>query len=91
MDTLLHWETLYQTEGPANVGWFAPRLHDSLELIDKAGLRPDARIIDVGAGASTLIDDLRTRGFDDITLFDISTQALQSTLQRSRGNVRGVT
>jgi predicted TPR repeat methyltransferase len=91
MDTQQHWEHLYQSEGPANVGWFTPRLRDSLNLIDEANLSPDARIIDLGAGASTLVDDLRTRGFDNITLLDISTQALQSTMQRSRGNICGVT
>ena len=91
MNTQQHWEHLYRTEGPTNLGWFAPRLRDSLNLIDEAGLSPDARIIDLGAGASTLVDDLRTRGFNDVTLLDIAANALETTMQRSRGNVCGVT
>ena len=57
-----HWEAIYGKKGPQDVSWYRPHLDRSLLFIDQAALSPDAAIIDVGRGASTLVDDLLARG-----------------------------
>lgn len=82
MDKQKHWETIYETKDATEVSWFQPHLQKSLTLIDSARLAPNARIIDVGGGASTLVDDLLARGFTDLTVLDISSKALEKTKER---------
>ncbi len=78
-----HWERIYRTQASDRVSWYAPHLNRSLELVESAGLGADkARIIDVGGGASTLVDDLLERGFKNITVMDISAAALETTKER---------
>lgn len=78
-----HWDNVYQAKQPAQVSWFRPHLDVSIELLERAGLSRDTRIIDIGAGASTLIDDLLARGVQWVTALDISAAALQLTRDRS--------
>jgi ubiquinone/menaquinone biosynthesis C-methylase UbiE len=82
MDKKNHWENVYETKAPTAVSWFQPHLQKSLELIDSAGLDADAKVIDVGGGASTLVDDLLKRGFKNLTVLDISAKALEETKKR---------
>lgn len=70
-----HWERIYRARPPTELSWYAPHLHDSLGLIG-AVAGPAARIIDVGAGAGTLIDDLLAAGYRDLTALDLSPAAL---------------
>jgi 2-polyprenyl-3-methyl-5-hydroxy-6-metoxy-1,4-benzoquinol methylase len=73
-----HWEKVYATKAPDQVSWYRPHLERSLQLIERAsGGRREASIIDVGAGASTLVDDLLALGYHRLTVLDISTTALQ--------------
>lgn len=81
-DRQAHWQRVYETRDPEAVSWFRPRLDVSLELLERAGLAPDTRLIDVGGGASTLVDDLLARGLRDITVLDISAEALAVSRQR---------
>ena len=67
-----HWETVYRTKNADTVSWYRPRLDVSLELLDRVGMSPDARVIDIGGGASTLVDDLLARGVTKITVLDAS-------------------
>lgn len=76
MDYKAHWETVYATKAPTAVGWYEPHLDLSLEFIVYSGVSPEGQLIDVGGGASTLVDDLLARGFRHITLLDISGTAL---------------
>lgn len=76
MSTRSHWDQTYSTKGERQVSWYRPHLEVSLELLTKAGLNPKSRIIDVGGGASTLVDDLLDRGTSDITMVDLSATAL---------------
>lgn len=76
MDYKSHWETIYTTKAPTEVGWYEPHLRMSLEFIVRSGVRPEGRIIDVGGGASTLVDDLLARGFRHITVLDLSPAAI---------------
>jgi SAM-dependent methyltransferase len=75
-DLSLHWDRAYQRSGAENVSWFAPHLGTSLELLRSAGLNAASTLIDVGGGASTLVDDLLLAGLDQIVVLDISEHAL---------------
>jgi 16S rRNA A1518/A1519 N6-dimethyltransferase RsmA/KsgA/DIM1 with predicted DNA glycosylase/AP lyase activity len=77
-----HWENIYTSKEITGVSWFREHLESSLQLIESAGLRSDARIIDVGGGASTLVDDLLERGFTHLTMVDISATALEKIKHR---------
>jgi len=68
---------------PANkVGWYASHLITSLNWIEGLDLDPDEAIIDVGGGASTLVDDLLEKGHENIAILDISKRAIQLTQER---------
>lgn len=82
MNFKVHWEQVYATKKPEQMGWYEPHLTSSLALITQTGLSKAARIIDVGGGASTLTDDLLNDGFTHITVVDLSSAAL--TLAKSR-------
>jgi trans-aconitate methyltransferase len=71
-----HWETVYTTKSESEVSWFQENPAPSLELIAMAGLNPEAAIIDVGGGASRLVDGLLARGFQNVTVLDLSEAAL---------------
>jgi SAM-dependent methyltransferase len=77
-----HWENIYRTRSPKEVSWYAPHLVRSLELIQRSGVSKDAAIIDVGAGASTLVDDLLERAFTNLTALDVSPEALRVSKDR---------
>jgi SAM-dependent methyltransferase len=77
-----HWENVYTTKGEKEVSWFQENPAPSLELIAAAGLSEDAAIIDIGGGASRLVDDLLTRGFHRLTILDLSGAALAAAKQR---------
>ena len=71
-----HWDWVYGAKPPDAVSWYLPHLERSLAFIEGAGLDRDDPIIDVGGRASTLVDDLLERGYRDITVLDISSQAI---------------
>ena len=77
-----HWEHIYETKEPSDVSWFQSHLQKSLALIDSADLKADAQIIDIGGGSSTLVDDLLKKGFKNLTVLDISANALEKTKRR---------
>lgn len=77
-----HWERVYSTNPAEKLGWYAPHLQTSLAWIKALNLALDARIIDVGGGASTLADDLLDAGYRSITVLDISEEALSSAKLR---------
>ena len=76
-----HWQQVYATRASDDVSWYAPHLRESLRLIREV-TTPEARIIDVGAGASTLVDDLLELGYCDITALDIASEALEIARRR---------
>ncbi len=71
-----HWTRVYETRAATEVSWFQPEATVSLDLIGELSLPADAPILDVGAGASTLVDGLLARGLRDITLLDVTAAAL---------------
>jgi SAM-dependent methyltransferase len=82
-----HWEAVYSSKPSERLGWYKPRLQTSLEWIATFGLGTDAPVIDVGGGASTLVDDLLDNGYSSITVLDIAEPALD--LLRTRLGDRG--
>ncbi len=86
-----HWETVYTRKAPEEVSWFQPEAELSLRLIDDIGLPRSARMIDVGGGASTLVDGLLERGFSSVTVLDLSGAALQAARHRLGPDARRVT
>lgn len=71
-----HWEKVYQTKQADAVSWFQEHAMRSLEIIRSIGAPIDANIIDVGGGASTLVDDLLNDGFKHVSVLDLSASAL---------------
>ncbi|MDP3154372.1 MAG: class I SAM-dependent methyltransferase [Archangium sp.] len=82
-----HWEGVYGRKKTDQVSWFRPHLEQSLSYVARAQLAPDAAIIDVGAGASTFVDDLLGAGHSRITAMDLSATALD--IARARLGERG--
>lgn len=82
MDVKTHWEKVYQTKTPDAVSWYRPHLETSLALIERTGANLSSAIIDVGAGESTLADDLLSLGFRNITVLDISETAIDVCKKR---------
>ncbi len=74
MDRHEHWNSIYQTKSVTDVSWFESKPQVSLELITAASPRL-GRVINVGGGASRLVDKLVTIGFESVTALDISQRA----------------
>ncbi len=77
-----HWEDVYAAKGEQEVSWYQDNPAPSLELIALAGLARDAAIVDIGGGASRLVDHLLARGFERLTVLDLSAAALERAKAR---------
>jgi trans-aconitate methyltransferase len=77
-----HWEAVYTTKGENEVSWFQENPSPSLELIDLAGSTPDSAIVDIGGGASRLVDGLVASRFNHLTILDVSEAALEAAKTR---------
>lgn len=86
-----HWDHAYTAKGPTEVSWFQLRPHLSLSLIEQTGALADASIIDVGGGASTLVDYLLDDGRMSLTVLDIAEPALSLAKARLRQRADHVT
>lgn len=82
MQSKEHWDRVYATKPTASVSWFQEHAEQSLRLIRSTGVPRSGSIIDVGGGASTLVDDLLTEGYSALTILDLSTSALNAAKQR---------
>ncbi|MBB3059879.1 class I SAM-dependent methyltransferase [Microbulbifer rhizosphaerae] len=82
MQSKSHWEKVYTTKSEDEVSWFQEHAEVSLKLIEQTGAPKSAQIIDVGGGASTLVDDLLDRGYENLTVLDLSGAALESAKRR---------
>lgn len=86
-DPKTHWETVYRTRAADAVSWYRPHLERSLALMRRVAGDPNAALIDVGGGASTLVDDLVAAGYRDVSVLDIAETALEAA--RGRLGPRG--
>lgn len=82
MERRSHWEHIYSSKAPTEVSWYQVHPEKSLELIARTGAKKTAQIIDVGGGASTLVDDLLVRGFQNVTVLDVASAALERAKAR---------
>ena len=82
MDPRTHWETIYRTKDVHDVSWFQSEARRSLDLINRISPDRSAAIIDVGAGASVLVDNLLDAGYRDVSVLDLSEAALQISRDR---------
>jgi len=89
-DRKRHWEGVYQRLEADQVSWYQAKPHLSLSLIAHAQIPMDAPIIDVGGGASLLIDHLLALGYQDLTELDVSRAALDQVAARMAGQATGV-
>ena len=77
-----HWQNVYTSKAENEVSWFQENPAPSLALIAEIGATPSSAIIDVGGGASRLVDQLIERGFRDVTVLDLSRAALETAKAR---------
>jgi len=82
MQSKEHWERVYSTKAASGVSWFQDHARQSVQLIGQTGVASHAGIIDVGGGASTLVDDLLEEGHTSITVLDLSEAALAASKSR---------
>ena len=81
-DPKKHWENVYETKNPDQVSWTQEKPRTSLDFIHSSGLGKEAKIIDIGGGDSNLVDFLIEEGYENITVLDISSKALEKAKQR---------
>ena len=81
MDAQRHWEKIYTDKPATAVSWYRTHLETSFSLIERVASKESA-IIDVGGGESTLVDDLLSHGFRNITALDISQTAIEVNKRR---------
>ncbi len=91
MESKTHWENIYSTKDATQVSWFQEHPELSFQLIERTGVDKAGQIIDVGGGASTLVDDLLAHDYQNITVLDISVTALQAARQRLGSRAAAVT
>jgi 2-polyprenyl-3-methyl-5-hydroxy-6-metoxy-1,4-benzoquinol methylase len=81
-DRRAHWENVHSTKGENEMSWFQERPEPSLELLASIGATPESHIIDIGGGASRLVDALLAQGFRHLTVLDLSEAALTQAKTR---------
>jgi SAM-dependent methyltransferase len=82
MDRQVHWDDRYETIGSHAVSWYEDRPTVSLDLLARVGVTPAESVIDVGGGASTLVDHLHAAGHRDLAVLDVSAVALGEARDR---------
>jgi hypothetical protein len=85
-----HWDAAYRTLGAEGVSWFQAEPTMSLQMIRTLGIDHSTPIIDVGGGASSLVDHLVSEGFLDVSVLDLSETALNEG-RRRLGTAKAVT
>jgi 2-polyprenyl-3-methyl-5-hydroxy-6-metoxy-1,4-benzoquinol methylase len=89
-DRQAHWQNVYATKAEREVSWFQENPTPSLNLIAATGIGSDANIIDVGGGASRLVDSLLEKGFSRVTVLDLSANALDEAKKRLGSRADGI-
>jgi 2-polyprenyl-3-methyl-5-hydroxy-6-metoxy-1,4-benzoquinol methylase len=82
VETKSHWEQVYRSKLPTDVSWYQTHPSLSLKLIEATGIDKQQPIIDVGGGASVLVDSLLEAGFQQLAVLDISAAAIRYAQQR---------
>tara|TARA_B100002051_G_scaffold53112_1_gene48517 strand:- start:187 stop:450 length:264 start_codon:yes stop_codon:yes gene_type:complete len=82
MEKKKHWENIYQTKKIDGVSWYQEAPNESIELIKKFSTSNSDTIIDIGCGKGFLADNLLKLNYENITLVDISLNALKEVKER---------
>jgi ubiquinone/menaquinone biosynthesis C-methylase UbiE len=82
MPSTAHWQNVYETRPADAVRWYQAHARQSLAMLKESGVSPDAPIIDVGGGASTLVDDLLAAGHRQVMVLDLSEAAIAAAKER---------
>ena len=77
-----HWDGVHANQEPTSLSWFQAVPTVSLELVGLLAARADSSVVDVGGGTSPLVGALLERGFDDLTIVDVSETALEVSRNR---------
>lgn len=85
-----HWERVYTSKSPDEVSWYQAQADRSLRLIRGTGIPHSGAMIDVGGGASTLVDGLLDGGYNNLTVLDLSSAALDRAKARLGGRANAV-
>jgi len=85
-----HWQNVYTKKGENEVSWFQENPAPSLELIAQVGATSTSAIIDIGGGASRLVDNLVELDFENVTVLDLSEAALEAAKDRLGGRATRV-
>ena len=91
MDTSSHWQSVYTQKSPESVSWFQAAPVRSHTLITQVAPARDASIVDIGGGASTLVDALLASGYTALTVLDLAPAALQHARERVGATAETVT
>ncbi|MDH3579382.1 MAG: class I SAM-dependent methyltransferase [Hyphomicrobiales bacterium] len=86
-----HWNAAYASSAPDRVSWYQQTPTLALELIAGCDLAPDAAIVDVGGGASTLVDALLAAGYRNVSVLDVAATALSAARERLGDRASAVT
>lgn len=89
-DRKKHWENIYQTKPLNEVSWYQPTPETSLDFIRQFNVPKAAKIIDIGGGDSFLADYLLEKGYEDITVLDISEAAIERAKTRMADNAKKI-
>ena len=89
-DRKKHWENIYQTKELKDVSWFQPTPETSLDFFKQFKVPTTAKVIDIGGGDSFLVDNLLDLGYQDISVLDISTAAIDRAKQRLGDKAKNV-
>lgn len=89
-DRKSHWEGVYSDNTPLEVSWYQSEPNRSLELIFSTGIGQTGEIIDVGGGASVLVDKLLQEGFKNLAVLDISSRSMDYAKERLGSSASGV-
>lgn len=82
LDKKTHWEHIYTSKNLEEVSWYEPTPQTSLDFLERFAIAKDAAIIDIGGGDSLLIDYLLALGYSNVTVLDISENALARAKKR---------
>lgn len=85
-----HWESVYSSKASSSVSWYQEHASQSLNFIARNPIGIEANIIDIGGGASTLVDDLLTSGYRHLSVLDLSAEALAVAQRRLKERARFV-
>ena len=82
MNSETHWRTVFESKASTALSWYQPHLEISLGMISRTGVSQECKLLDVGGGDSTLVDDLVRRSFSGVTVLDIASSAIERAKER---------